>query len=391
MDKNPDEALSLWKARVDKTLKTDDGVAKLRSATADGIIIDPLYQQMAGPRADRGSHERWTIMQRVDHGSAGPAAKQVALDLEGGANGLTLVSHESSSAHGYGLKSPDAISAILKDVMLHAISLRIEGGHDWARAFAKYVATQPIDPARLSVSFRLSNTGPMADLKTQGFTGPFVVGDGRSVHAKGATEAQELAVVVAALVTALRAGCAPVDVSAAMVATQDMFVTLAKFRSLRLLWARVLEVIGLPHVPLAIHADTSIRMMAAKDPHSNILRSTAAVFGAGLGGADSICVLPFSIAQGLPNAFARRVARNTQHVLLEESNLWRVADAASGAGYIEHLTDELCSKAWDLFRATEEAGSPPVFDPATATARPIIGVEAYHLEKEFEAAVEAYS
>ena len=66
-------------------------------------------------------------------------------------------------------------------------------------------------------------------------------------------------------------------------------------------------------------------MMTARDPHTNILRSTAAVFGAGLGGADQITVLPFSLAQGLPDAFARRIARNTQTILQEESHLWRVA------------------------------------------------------------------
>ncbi len=69
--------------------------------------------------------------------------------------------------------------------------------------------------------------------------------------------------------------------------------------------------------------------MASLDPHTNILRATAAVFGASLGGADSITVLPFSQRQGLPNGFARRVARNVQNVLGAESNLWRVNDPAS--------------------------------------------------------------
>ena len=133
-------------------------------------------------------------------------------------------------------------------------------------------------------------------------------------------------------------------------------------------------------------------MMSALDAHSNILRSTAAVFGAGLGGADSASpCCPSPSRKVLPNAFARRVARNTQLVLLEESNLWRVADAASGAGYIEHLTDQLCSKAWALFQEMEKSGKPLVFDSSSTVAKPIIGVEAYPLEKEFEAAVEAYS
>jgi methylmalonyl-CoA mutase len=135
-----------------------------------------------------------------------------------------------------------------------------------------------------------------------------------------------------------------------------MFLTLAKFRAARLLWARVLEASGLPNAPLKLHAETSWRMMATLDPHTNILRAVAACFGAGLGGADSIAVLPFSLAQGLPNNFARRVARNTQLVLLEESNLWRIGDPASGSGYVEHLTTELCEKSWAFLQKVERQG-----------------------------------
>jgi methylmalonyl-CoA mutase len=141
-----------------------------------------------------------------------------------------------------------------------------------------------------------------------------------------------------------------------LAADQDTFPTLAKFRAARLLWARVLDVCELPDAPLKLHAETSWRMMATRDPHANILRAVAACFGAGLGGADSIAVLPFSLAQGLPNSFARRVARNTQLVLLEESHLWRINDPASGSGYIEHLTEKLCERSWVFFQAIERRG-----------------------------------
>jgi methylmalonyl-CoA mutase len=81
-----------------------------------------------------------------------------------------------------------------------------------------------------------------------------------------------------------------------------------------------------------------------------------AVFSAGIGGADSIAVLPFTSALGLPDAFARRMARNTQLILLEESNLWRVADPAAGAGGFEALTDALSDRAWTLFQDIEREG-----------------------------------
>jgi methylmalonyl-CoA mutase len=177
-------------------------------------------------------------------------------------------------------------------------------------------------------------------------------------------------------------------VGVSLAADQDMFVTLAKFRAMRLLWARVLAACGLPHTELSLHGETSRRMHAAMDPHSNILRATAAVFGAGLGGASSICVLPFSQAQGVPNAFARRVARNVQIVLQEESNLWRVADPASGSGYVEQMTRDLCDVAWRVFQQTER-GEWPKGDVEAARGLPVIGTQKYMLAAEHAAEVEA--
>ena len=101
-------------------------------------------------------------------------------------------------------------------------------------------------------------------------------------------------------------------------------------------------------------------------------------------------MLPFSLAQGLPNAFSRRVARNVQTVLSEESNLWRVADPALGAGYIETYTQGLCEKAWAVFQ-NAEAGDWPVPDPASAASLPVIGTTAYPLPQEHAPETEALS
>jgi methylmalonyl-CoA mutase len=97
-------------------------------------------------------------------------------------------------------------------------------------------------------------------------------------------------------------------------------------------------------------------MLTQRDPYVNMLRATMAVFSAGLGGADSIAVLPHTAALGLPDAFARRVARNTQLILLEEANLAKVGDPAAGSGAIEDLTSNLCTTAWSQFQAIEAAG-----------------------------------
>ena len=131
---------------------------------------------------------------------------------------------------------------------------------------------------------------------------------------------------------------------------------MAKFRALRLLWARIEESCGLKPKPLFIAAETAWRMMTQRDSAVNMLRATMATFSAGLAGANSICVLPHTLALGMPDSGARRIARNTQLILLEESNLARVTDPAAGAGGIETLTRELCDAAWAMFQDIEKAG-----------------------------------
>ncbi|HVX91752.1 MAG TPA: methylmalonyl-CoA mutase family protein, partial [Xanthobacteraceae bacterium] len=121
-------------------------------------------------------------------------------------------------------------------------------------------------------------------------------------------------------------------------------------------WARVETACGLEPAPAFVSAQTAWRTMTRRDPHVNILRATMAAFAAGLGGANAVTVLPFTAALGLPDGFARRLARNTQLVLLHESNLAKVSDPAAGSGAIENLTSDLCGAAWTFLQEIERAG-----------------------------------
>jgi methylmalonyl-CoA mutase len=184
------------------------------------------------------------------------------------------------------------------------------------------------------------------------------------IHDAGGSEVQELAFVLAcgiAYLRALEGAGIPLEQAQGMVyarlaADADQFLTMAKFRALRLLWARIETACGLAPKPLFIAADTAWRMLTQRDAYVNMLRAAMATFAAGLAGANAITVLPHTLALGLPDQFARRVARNTQLLLLEESNLAKVSDPAAGAGGIEALTSELCTAAWALFQETEKAG-----------------------------------
>jgi methylmalonyl-CoA mutase len=141
-----------------------------------------------------------------------------------------------------------------------------------------------------------------------------------------------------------------------LAADADQFLTIAKFRALRKLWARIEAACALTPAPIFIGAETAWRMLTRRDAYVNMLRATIAVVAAGLGGADAVAVLPFTMALGLPDPFARRIARNTQLVLLEESNLAKVSDPAAGSGGIEDLTEQLGRAAWALFQEIERAG-----------------------------------
>jgi methylmalonyl-CoA mutase len=190
--------------------------------------------------------------------------------------------------------------------------------------------------------------------------------DGVVAHNAGASEAQELAYMLATLVAYLRAaedgGIAPAQalakINVSLAADIDEFSTIAKLRAARRLIWRVADASGAGDAAagVTINCPTSYRMMAKRDPWTNILRTTIACTGAALGGADAIVVLPFTFALGKPDAFARRVARNIQIVCQEESHLGRVADPAGGSWYVENLSEEMARKAWALFQDIEARG-----------------------------------
>jgi methylmalonyl-CoA mutase len=190
--------------------------------------------------------------------------------------------------------------------------------------------------------------------------------NGHVWHLGGATEAQEMALVLASMVAYLRAaeagGIPPTGalpkIAVTLAVDADQFLTVAKLRAARRLVWRLADACGAGDTAsqVAFTAETSERMLSKRDPWVNMLRTTVATAAAAMGGADAITVLPFSWALGRPDTFARRIARNTHHVLIEEAGLGRVADPAGGSWYVEQLTDALAKAAWEAFQAIEAQG-----------------------------------
>src|SRR5262245_53111784 len=381
-----------WRKLVEDVLKGAPFERRLVAKTFDAVVIEPLYARkaQAQPIAGRPPAAPWSLMQRVDHPDPAAANAEALHDLENGASGLSLVFAGAVGAYGYGLPaSEQAIARALEDIHLEAdIPLDLDLGQrmqDAGRLLAGLIKRRGGVPTAVNVRFGFDPTGAAAisgvtplprrewvasltaaisELAAQGFCGPFAPADGRIIHNAGGSEAQELAYVLAVAaeyLRALEAGGIALDAARRMIyfrlATDaEQFLTIAKFRALRMLWARVEEVCKLAPAPPFVAAETAWRMMTRHDPYVNMLRATIAVVAAGLGGANAITVLPFTLAIGLPDRFARRIARNTQLVLLEEAHLAKVTDPAAGAGGVEGMTEELCRVAWARFREIEQAG-----------------------------------
>jgi methylmalonyl-CoA mutase len=248
-----------------------------------------------------------------------------------------------------------------------------------ADAFLDLVRGRELDPAEVRGSLGAdpiglrARTGAPADLALLGeLAGRSLPNlrvatvDATVYHDAGASDATELAVGTAVGVAYLRALTdAGLDVHAALDAvefrfavTADQFASIAKLRAARRVWGRVAELCGArpDRRGQRQHAVTSAAMMTRRDPWVNMLRTTVACFAAAVGGADAVTVLPFDAAIELPDDLARRIARNTQSILHDESSLGRVLDAAGGSWYVETLTDQLAGAAWDAFTALERAG-----------------------------------
>lgn len=375
-----------WRRLIAPALDGRDPSA-LRSLTADGIVVGPLY----GARRDvvplPGRRKRpWTIVQILDHSDPDQANAQAMEDLAGGARGLSLRFAGGPSAAGFGLPPRvEALEAVLQGIDLLGVEIRIEPDRNTpaaARGLRDFIDRRGVAPetAKLSVGLDPATVFASAgaaggvdveefvacfcELRSGGLRGPLASIDGRIYHEAGATEAQELAAVLASAVWWIEAldlkGIPPAEslplLEASLAVDCVQFVSIAKLRALPLLIGRLQELCGMNPAPVRLHVQTSRRMLTRADVATNLLRTTIAAFAAGVAGADSIAVHPHTYTVALPNRSARALARNMQHLLIEECHLHAVADPAAGSGAVEALTDALAQRAWAEFQAIQREG-----------------------------------
>lgn len=388
----PPASREQWLALVEKSLQGTPFDPKLVSRTYDGLGIEPVYPraERSRPVAGRAPSARWGVVQRLDHPDPAAANVEALHDLENGATGLAILSAGAPSANGYGLRdvSQPTLARALDNVWLDAAALRLDAGSrdlQAAEALIAIAAKRKIDFTKLDIALGLDPLGTLAtrglldatpkaaierraqfaaDLVRRGFRGQAFLADARPVHDAGGSEAQELAYALVCALAYWRAlegaglalDAARKQIAFLFAADADQFLTTAKFRALRKLWTRIEEACGLTPAPVRLDAETAWRMTTQREPSVNWLRTTIASFAAGIAGANNVTVLPHTAALGLPDRFARRVARNISLILMDESNIHRVSDPAAGSGAVEDLTAKLAAAAWKLFQEIEAAG-----------------------------------
>lgn len=380
-----------WLNLVAGSLGNEVESGSLAGETKEAVPAQPLDEQVpsAMPLTRADPQKSFHIVQRLDDPDPARANAQAREDLENGATGLALVFGGAPNAFGYGLPANfEGLQAVLADLPLKNLLLRIDvhpqsrASVDWLVEVLRNLRADPeeinlsfgIDPAslfagtgrlRMSIeALEASMPQSLAGYFALSLPGILLEADGRVFHNAGATEAQELGIVLASAVGHLRMfeqARQPLIYGAehigfAVAVDQHQFLSIAKIRALRKLWNRVLVSRSVEGVPVLIHAETSYRMLTTLDPETNKIRSTLAAFAAVIGGADSISVLPHTIAHGLPDSDARRLARNTQLVLAEESNVNFLADPAGGSSVLEAMTEQLCESAWEEFQTIEKEG-----------------------------------
>lgn len=413
-----------WRVLVDKGLKGAPFEKRLVTRLYEGIAVQPLYTADDWPAAGdpsglpgfapftRGGHaagpgpDGWDIL--TEHDASDPKAANTAIltDLLRGATAIRLRLDRPDSP-GIAIDRLDDLDRTLANVYPEMVPLSLEAGGDAVAGAALLAALwrrRSVMPDKARGAFNadpigtlaaagalpgsleaaLADTAGLAAWTARNFPQVTAVGvDSSPWHDAGATESQDLAAAMATGVAYLRALTAAgldIDTACRQIAFTlsvgcDQFLSIAKLRAARRLWGRIAEASGASEPARAMHltARTARRIMAQRDPWVNMLRTTVAGFAAGVGGADAVAALPFDAALGESDDFARRIARNSQILLKEESSLARVADPAGGSWYVETLTEQLAQAAWAEFQDIERRGGIAAVLADGSLARAIAG------------------
>ena len=387
-----------WEEVIKADLKGADYERKLVWRTGEGFNVRPYYRAenleglrflgsqpgefpyVRGTRANNHWHVHQTI--RVECPKAANEEALKLLNAGVDALGLCIASENFSAAD---------LDTLLAGIHIPAIELTFCGEHPAAVAelFLAKVEKEGIAKEDVHANFCIdplvkgltskgdfcSENGAkcfarIAELvkKTKEYKHIRVVTvSGHIFSNAGSTIVEELAFTLSAghdyLVRLMDAGLS-VDEAArklrfSMAVTSNYFMEMAKFRAARMLWANIVKAYN-PEKDCACkmytHAVTSTWNQTVYDPYVNMLRGTTEAMSATIAGVHSLEVMPFDASFENPTEFSKRIARNVELLLKNESHFDQVVDPAGGSYYVENLTQSIAAEAWKLFLEIEEKG-----------------------------------
>jgi methylmalonyl-CoA mutase len=400
-----------WIEMVEKGLKgrTIDDISN--NLTYEGVALNPIYtssdiEELTGKNSYQNimSEVRnrlngnpkangWEVRQTYFRSDPGAINEDIKSDIAGGVNSLLLkVTHDTNSLD----NSAAIISSITDlDTLLDGIDCEtnsISFLSDMsvvvvASMFTALMQKREIDLHKVSGSCGGDPIGMLArlgvlqgnidehfkkiselaawNIQNMPRMRAFDV-DTTTYHGAGVTETEDLAIAMSTAVNYLRAMVsnglsldeAFGQISFTTSVGMDVFQGIAKLRAARFLWSRISEVCGVKKNigSMVLNAMAASRTLSKRDAAVNMLRSTSACFSAGTGGADTVTLFPHTNLWGVESQTARRIIRNTQNILINESSLGRVVDPSGGSHYVEYLTKEFAERSWQIFQDLESKG-----------------------------------
>ncbi len=396
-----------WKEEAERLLKGVPFNRKMFTKTPEGITLQSIYRREdlaslanatslpgfapfnRGNKTDSNQQAGWEITENITIPDCENANQAITASLE---HGLTSVSLTLDDTLCSGVKVSNLadLRIVLKNVNLAKTPVHIHSGISAVPALGLLVALARENDAQFADLTGGVVLDPLGELLKAGSlpktmdwlfkclaenTGWAIENapklgtgwaDGQIYAGGGASAVEELAFVIATAVEYLRkmeefgieADQSAPHLRFSFAQGSNFFMEVAKLRAARMVWNNVLDSIGVPEAKRSmwIHAETASYTKTTFDPYVNMLRGTTEAFSAIAGGADSVSVASFDEAIRPSDSFSRRIARNTQLVLKNESHLSKVIDAGGGSWYIESLTAQIAEKAWKLFQQVENLG-----------------------------------
>ena len=387
-----------WEEVITADLKGADYERKLVWKTGEGFNVRPYYRaenlegiKFLGSQAGefpyvRGTHahNRWRVHQTVSVVCPKEANAEALKILNAGVDslGFCIASADFSAAD---------LDTLLKDICIPAVEITFCGektAHVAELVLAKVekegIAKEDvriafcIDPLVKGLSSKGDFCSPNGEKciarivelihKTKEYKHVRIVTvAGQTFGNSGSTIVEELAFTLSAghdyLVRLMDAG---LDVDAAarklrfsFSVSSNYFMEIAKFRAARMLWANIVKGYGPAKncaCKMHIHAETSRWNQTVYDPYVNMLRGTTEAMSATIAGVHSLEVTPFDTSFENPTEFSKRIARNVELLLKNESHFDQVVDPAGGSYYVENLTQSIAAEAWKLFLEFEQKG-----------------------------------